>query len=187
MFDTYYGRYRTNLFCEVFPNKEEFRAKYLEVGLGGFKNDSMIYQLYYLLYARRGNDAVLSSDQNRFIYALFATVFKYGPEYEKKYEIQQRILSLTDEELERGTTSINNFAENPSTAPSTQEFEQLKKINSQSATGYKRSKVDALTLQREALDSSYVEEFLKRFDKLFSPFPAEIPLIYTIEGDEEDD
>jgi len=185
MFESQYGLYRTNTFVEVFPNKQKFREYYEEVGLGGFQKEETLGNLWTLLYARRGNDAVLSSDQQRFVYNLFSIVFKYGPDFEKKMELQKKIRSLTEEELSKGTTAIYNHADNPSTIPTSQDFEQLHKIDSQTATGYKKARVDSLMLQYDAMNTRYIEEFLRRFDNLFSPFPAEIPLYYYIEGEQE--
>lgn len=186
-YQTQYGVYRTNRFCEIFPDKESFRQEYLNVDLGGFTKDDTINKLYVLLYARHGNDAIISSDENRFKYALFSIVYEYGPDFEKRKEIHDRIRALSDEEIERGTTAIYNVGQNPSTSPGTQEFEQLKKIDQQSATGYKLPKIDYLLKQEEALKAGYIDVFLKRFDKLFNPFPAEYPLIYHVEGEEADD
>ena len=94
-------------------NKESFRTSYTNVGLGGFNDEKTIDVLYVLLYSRRANDAVMSSDESRFIYDLFGTVFKFGAEFEKKIEIQSQILSLSADELERGTTTVYNRSENP--------------------------------------------------------------------------
>lgn len=185
-YQTQYGTYRTRRFSEIFPDKEAFRTEYLNIGIGGFSNDETLNTLYVLLYARRGNDAIMSSDETRFKYDLFSIIYKYGAEYEKKKEIQDAIKNLSNEELERGTTSINNHALNPSTVPQTQEFEQLKKIDSQTATGFKHSRIEALNIQAASLDTSYIEKFLSRFDRLFNPYPAEFPLNYYV-GDDNND
>lgn len=182
-----YGLHRTRTFKQIFEDKDAFRTDYTNISLGGFTKDETLNNLYALLYARRGNDAIYFTDEEQFKYALFSIVFQYGPEYETKLEIQRKIRNLSEQELEKGTTSIYNNAQNPSTIPMTQEFEQLKKIDSQSASGIKRSKMDYLHSQAQVLDSAFIETFMKRFDRLFNPFPAEFPLIYDIEGEEDDD
>ena len=185
MCSSYYGTYRTRLFNEVFPDKETFRTSYTNVGLGGFNDEKTIDVLYVLLYSRRANDAVMSSDESRFIYDLFGTVFKFGAEFEKKIEIQSQILSLSADELERGTTTVYNRSENPSTLPIVGDFEPLKKINAQTAQGSKKARIDALAEQYDMLDSSFYENFLKKFDRLFNPFPPEYPLYYVIDDEGE--
>lgn len=184
---THYYQHRTRKFREIFKDAGEFFTEYTNYGLGGFLNDETVTTLYKLLWARRANDAIWSTDEDQFKAKLFSIIFEFGGVFEKKLEIVNRIQRMTDEELERGTVQVFNNAQNPSTTPLTQEFEQLKKINAQTAQIVKRSKLDYLMMQTAAMKNDFIEVFLKRFDKLFNPFPAEDALLYTIEGGDEDE
>lgn len=186
LFSSHYGKHRTNTFSEIWPTKDDFIKDYEEIDLGGFEKEETVRRLYYLIYSRHGNDAIYSSDENRFKYQLFGIVMNYGGEFEKKLEIQKKLINLSDAEIEKGTTQISNYAKNPSTHPMTEQFEQLKKIDQQNAMGYKKSKIDALSQQSDSLTTQFIDAFLNRFDKLFNPFPAEFPLIYCIEEEEDE-
>lgn len=184
---THYYKHRTRTFREIFSTKEAFFTDYQNLDLGGFSKDETVYKLYKLLWAKHANDAIFSTDEDQFKAKLFAIVFEYGGVFEKKLEILDRIQNMTDEELEKGTVQVSNSAEHPSTQPLTQEFETLRKIDHQSANVVKRSKLEYLSIQSSAMNTQFIAEFLNRFNKLFNPFPAEDPLLYTIEGGEEDD
>lgn len=184
---THYGLHRTRIFKEIFKDKQEFYTEYMNIGLGGFKDNQTLDNLYTLLYARRGNDAIFSTDETQFKYKLFSIIFQYGPDYEKRLEIQKRIREMSDAELQQGTISVFNQAQNPSTLPGTSSFEPLHKIDAQSAQTVKRSKAEYLSLQNDLLDTRFIDVFLKRFDSLFNPFPTELPLLYDIGGFNDDD
>ena len=67
----------------------------------------------------------------------------YGPTWEKRLDIQEKLRNISDDELRLGSKAIYNHALNPSTAPSTQALEELSYINDQSTSNYRKSKMDA--------------------------------------------
>lgn len=187
-----YGNYRTRKFNEIYPEFDKFQEDanlYFGVGLNpNFKHYSSIQTLYYLLSARYGNSNIANSDENQFRIRLFSIIFQFGPTWEKRLDIQSELRTLSDEELLAGTKQINNHSYNPSTAPSTDTLDELTTINEQTATKYKRAKMDAYSKLMELLEKDVTEEFMIKFKRLFLIIvePQEdLWYITDIEGDNE--
>lgn len=182
MSNTLYGSYRQQTFVDSYPTVEEFINDYTDIGIPTTISDTSAATLYYLLYARYGNSTIASSDLNRFKYALFATIFQYGPAWEKRLEIQEKVRSLTDDEIFTGSRQVSNHAYNPSNAPSTASLEELTYIDQQNTMAWKRSKLEGYSQLLMLLDSDVSEEFLGKFRKLFLYIvEPELPLVYITE------
>lgn len=175
-----YGNFRTRTFAEIYTEFDTFATEYKENGLpNSTLTDNNLKTLYYLLYARYGNSCVASSDENQFKYKLFSTIFMYGPAWQKRLEIQGKLLGLSDDEIVKGSTAIYNSALNPSTSPSTQSMEELQYINSQNTTKYKKSKLEGYASLYEIIKTDVTEEFIRKFKKLFiTVVEPEKPLWY---------
>lgn len=183
-----YGNFRQITFSNLYPDVDKFIADYKSVGITPVISDESATNLYYLLLSRFANSVIASSDTNRFKYDLFGTIFSYGPTWESRLKIQEKIRNLTDEELKTGGVAIFNHAMHPGTAPSTQTLEELPAVNEQQVRKSKRSMIDALSIQYELLATDVTENFLSKFKKLFLVIVMpERPLFYvTDETDEED-
>ena len=107
---TDYQVYRTNTFQEIWESAEKFVEEYNANGIKTTISNENCTTLYYLLYAKYGNNPIASSDENRFKYAVWATIFKYGPTWEKRLEIQDKLRSLSEDDLLRSGKSILNHA-----------------------------------------------------------------------------
>lgn len=145
--------------------------------------------LFYLLYARYGNNPISNFDITQWKYKLFSIIFQYGPAWEKRLEIQARLKQLTetDPEFRKGSKAIYNQALNPATEPSTATLTELTYINQQNTTNYNKSLMDAYAQLWDLLDTDVSEEFLKKFQKLFKQFVMpEHTYIYISEVDEDD-
>ena len=188
MYNSEYGNYRTKKFTDFYQNAQDFVNDYHLCGIPSTITDDTATTLYYLLYARYGNSHIISSDENQFKYKMFSIIFQYGPTWEKRLDIQNKLRNLTEDELMRGTKAIYNTANNPGTEPSTGSLEELPYINNQNTTGYKKSKMDAYANLLSLLDTDVTEDFIKRFGKLFITIlePRE-PLWYTTEIGEDND
>ena len=186
--DSEYGNYRTKKFTDFYPMAQDFINDYHLNGIPATITDDSANTLFYLLYARYGNSHIINSDENQFKYKLFSIVFQYGPTWEKRLDIQNKLRNLTEDELMRGTKAIYNTANNPGTDPSTGSLEELQYINSQNTTGYKKSKMDAYANLLALLDTDVTEDFIKKFGKLFITIlkPRE-PLWYATEIGEDND
>lgn len=178
---TDYQVYRTNTFQEIWDSAEKFVTEYNANGIKTTISDENCTTLYYLLYAKYGNNPIASSDENRFKYAVWATIFKYGPTWEKRLEIQDKLRALSEDDLLRSGRSIFNHAYNPSTEPSTSSLEELPGINEQNTNQYVKSKIDAYGSLMELLRTDVTEQFLGEFKKLFKICLVENPLLYVTE------
>ena len=177
--NTDYQVYRTNTFQEIWDSAAKFVAEYKANGIKTTITDDNCTTLYYLLYAKYGNNPIASSDENRFKYAVWATIFKYGPTWEKRLEIQDKLRALSEDDLIRSGKSIFNHAYNPSTDPSTGSLDELPGINEQNTNQYVKSKIDAYGSLMELLRTDVTEQFLGEFRKLFKICLVENPLLYV--------
>lgn len=180
--ESVYGNYRTNKFTDYYGNATSFLADYKDNGIPTTISDTTATTLYYLLYARYGNSHICSSDPNQFKYKLFSIIFQYGPTWEKRLDIQEKLRNLTEDEIIKGSKAIYNQASNPAVAPSDTSLEELPYINNQNTTNYKKSKMDAYAMLMSLLDTDVTEAFIKKFAVLFLKIvePQE-PLWYETE------
>ena len=177
-----YGNYRQVKFTDVYPDVATFLAEYNSIGIKTTISQDSATTLYYLIYSRFGNSVIASSDTNRFKYDLFGTIFSYGPTWEKRLDIQEKLRNLTDDELFAGSTQIHNHAYNPGTAPSTGTLDELPAINEQNTSKYKKDKMSGYAMLVSLLDTDVTESFISKFKKLFiTVVQPEIPLWYATE------
>lgn len=178
--------YETLTFAEIFPQFDVFKEAYDENELAQPLKDSNVKVLYYLLYAKYGNSSIANYDINQFMYKVWSIIFKYGPTWEKRLEIQEKARALTDEELMSGSKAIYNHAFNPGDEPSTGSLEELDYINEQNTTNYKRSKIESYQLLWELLKTDVTEAFLLQFKNLFLKVVEPVTSrIYISEEDDE--
>ena len=181
-------QYSTMLFTDVWDEATDFVEDYTHAGIPTTISTTNATTLYYLLYARYGNNPIANRDTNQFKYKILSIIFQYGPTWEKKLDIQTKLRDITDDDLLKGSKAIYNAALNPSTTPTTSSLEELTYINSQNTTNYKKSKMDAYSQLLELLETDVTGEFINKFKICFKQFVApEKPLLYVSEEDEEDD
>lgn len=175
-----YGNYRQVKFTDVYPNVDTFLGEYNNNGIKTTISQDSATTLYYLIYSRFGNSVIASSDTNRFKYDLFGTIFSYGPTWEKRLDIQEKLRNLTDDELFTGSTLIQNHAFNPGTAPSTGTLDELPAINEQNTNKHKKDKMSGYAMLVSLLDTDVTESFISKFKKLFiTVVQPELPLWYA--------
>ena len=177
-----YGDYRQKSFQEVWKDVDSFLSDYQGSQIPvNIKNDSAT-TLYYLLYGKYGNDIVASSDINRFKYRVYSIIFQYGPTWEKKLELQDKIRQLSDDEIMLGGTTIANTATNPGSKPTTQTTEELKGIGKQNVNKYKKDALSAYKEYYYSIEDDITEKFLDRFNSLFIKIvQPELPLLYEVQ------
>lgn len=179
-------KYSTKTFADVWPDYDSFQKEYTESAFGDLGpmtvyNDNLRL-LYYLLYARYGNSPIANLDENQFKYKIWSTIFQYGPVWQEKLDLQKKLLSLSDEELQSGSIMIYNHAFNPGTAPGTSTTDELAYVNDQNTSRSKRSKLEAYTALWDILVTDITESFLRHFQKLFKQFVRqESPTLYAEE------
>ena len=187
-------QYSTNLFSDIYEDVETFVEDFKNIGIPYKINnvqtvsDTNIQTLYYLLYARYGNNPIANNDITQWKYKIFSVVFQYGPSWQKRLDIQAQLRGLTEADILAGNRAIYNHAYNPSTLPSTSTTSELDYINEQNTTNYKKSKMEAYAQLWELIDTDVTEAFLDKFKKCFKQFVApERPLLYVTEEEEEED
>lgn len=186
LMDSLYGSYRTRTYADIWSNVNSFLSDYQSVGIQQTISTETATNLYYLLYARYGNSNIASSDENQFKYKLFALIFMYGPTWEKRLDIQEKVRNLTEEELRESAKAIYNHSYNPSTAPSTDTVDELLTINDQNVTKHRRSKTDGYALLMSLLETDVTAEFLDRFKRLFITIvEPNLPLWYVTDQEDQ--
>lgn len=187
MSNTMLPQYSTVLFNDVWDNVDDFLTDYNDVGIPTTITTQNATTLFYLLYARYGNNPIANNDVTQWKYKMFSVIFQYGPSWEKRLDIQTTLRGLTEDDLLKGAKAIYNTALNDSTTPSTASLEELNYINSQNTTNYKKSKMDAYTQLWNLIETDVTEEFLSQFKKCFKLFVSnEMPIIFVQEENEED-
>ena len=183
-----FGNFPTRKFTDIYPDKDTFLSDYNNNGIPKIISDTSATTLYYLLYARYGNSHLVNTDENQFKYKLFSTVFMYGPTWEKRLDIQDKLRNLSDDDLRIGTKQINNHAYNPSNAPSTGTLDELEYINEQGTLNYKKGKVDGYMWLMDALKTDVTKSFIDKFEELFMAIVVPTrPLWYVTNIEEEEE
>lgn len=183
-----YGKYyRQVTFTDVWEDVNSFINDYNSNGIETTISRQTATTLYYLLYSRYGNSVIASSDTNRFKYDVFATIFSYGPTWEKRLELQEKLRDISDNDLFTGATQIYNHAYNPGTSPSTSTLDELPAINEQNTSKHRKDKLSAYAMLISLLETDVTESFLNKFRKLFLTIvQPELPLWYSTEVIDDD-
>lgn len=160
---------QTKTFNEIWNNYTTFKTDFSTSPFNGIITEPNLEKLYYLLYAKFGNSFITNLDENQWKFKVFSTIWKYGPAWEKKLEIQANLkeLDIKSEDFLKGAKAIYNKALNPETNPTTASLDELTYINEQSTANYKKSKMDALTQLWDLIATDVTDSFLERFDPLF--------------------
>lgn len=173
---SFYGNYRTRTFGDIFSDYNEniytssenyFTSLWENSPFADTVKTEDIQKIFYLLYARYGNSSIASSDENRFVYQLHSIIFQYAPTWAKELTVQKEIRNLSINELRKGPRMIANNALNPSSAPSTQDTEELPFVSAQNVSKTERNVADGYALLLSLLKSDVSEKFLKKFERLF--------------------
>ena len=178
-------QYNTVLLCDVWEDVESFKTSLKDSMFNEMidVDEKSIPVIFALLMARYCNNPIANNDVNQFENKVFSIIFQYGPTWEKRLEIQKKLRHLSEEELIKGGKAIYNNALNPDGGPATQSLEELPRINSQSTTNYKKSKMDAYTQLWELLDIDVSNEFINKFQICFKKFVKPEKTLLYYEGE----
>lgn len=173
------NRFSTVSFADIYDNMAEFIGDYEDFGFPRILNNTSLMTLYLLLYGRYGNNPIANRDIAQWKIKLFSVVFMYGPTWEKKLDIQDKLRKLSEDDLLRSGKAIHNRAYNPDTEPGTASLTELSHINDQSTSTTIRPKVEAYGILWEMLANDVSEDFIAKFKPLFKIFvSAENPLLF---------
>lgn len=191
-------RYNTMSFTEVWDDAADFKADFLASPFAGcissteattpvVTHDSVSIT-YYLLYARFGNSHLANFDVNQFKFKVFSIMYSFGPSWEKRIDIQEKLRKLSETDLLTGNKAIFNTALNPATAPTTGSLEELNYINSQNTSNYKRGKMEAYAQLWDLIETDVTTEYVDRFEKCFLTFAApQRPALYITDAESEEE
>lgn len=174
-------------FKDIFENYNVFDA---EFELSGFKDATNLTAanaqiMFSVLYAKYCNSTLASIDSLRFKAQFFSMIFQYAPAWQKKLAIQNIIYAMDEDDVTILNENVFNSAQNPSTAPSTDAFTPLSKIDTQNATRTKRNALSGWAQLRDLVESDFTNEFVKKFQRLFIVIvedPCDYPPILKIRG-----
>lgn len=160
--------YNTMTLAQIWKTNSEFVNDFNDsFAAGSIKNPELLGNL---LYAEYGNSPIAFSDVNLFKANVWSTIFKFGPTWEKRLEIQDKLRNISEDELRVGSKAINNTAVNPTQRQTTSGLEEVTEITQQTATNFKKSKLDAYAQLNDLLESDVTGEFIKQFKKCFKQF-----------------
>lgn len=168
-----YGNYRTRTFNDIYGNIESFKedfSYYSNIGLDPkFQNVKIVDTLFYLLCGKYGNSHIANSDENQFKLKLFSYVFQFAPYWEKSLDIQNKLRTLTEDEILAGSKQLTNHSYNPSTEPSGPNVVngEIKTVDEQHNNKFTKGKVNAYGELFYMLRSDVTEEFIGKFKRLF--------------------
>lgn len=180
-------QYDTNLFCDVWTNASEFINDFNN---SGFPADILTEDkkqiLFNLLYAAYGNNPIANYSVDQFKMKVFAIIFEYGPTWQKRLEIQKSLRDLSLEDAAKGGINIYNHAFNDSSIPTLDSDPngQLKFINDQNTSLYKKSPLAAAGELWDLLKIDVTKAFINKFRNLFiTVVDPQVNYIYTTEED----
>lgn len=168
-----YGRTTTNQrkFTDIFPDVTSFTDFITSTSqIPCLIKTENVPTVYYLLYSRYGNSHIASSDENQFKYKLASIIFSYGPTWEKRLDLQNKLRTLTDDQLRIASQTILNHAYNPSTEPADDTRQIMGKLDQQNVSFHDRGILDGYERLLLLLDTDVTSDFLRRFKKLFITF-----------------
>ena len=192
--------YNTKRFCEIWDDVDSFKTDYkanplydyvaatqsTPAQLNNSLTDANISKLFYLLYARYGNNPIANFDINQFKFKVYSIIFEYGPTWQKQLEIQNTLRNMSDADIQSGQLAIYNQAFHDATAPSTQTTEELQYINNQNTSRMKKGKLNAYNDLLLLLKTDVTKQFIDRFANLFKKFLYGRPTLYVTDLDEEE-
>lgn len=168
------GNFPTRTFSEIFTeegkeNVEVFKEMFLDSGIPLKISEISLTTLFYLLYSRYGNSHIASFDETQFKYKVQSIIFMYGPTWEKRLEIQEKIRDLNENDILKGSEAIYNTANAPGTslAGLVDVDGKLDFLNGQNTTAYRKSKLEGYATLASLLETDVTKEFINRFANLF--------------------
>lgn len=161
----------TETFYEIYDTFDKFKSDYNSIGYPTTTlTETNLQTVYNLLYAEYGLDEIANMTQEQFKFRLFGIIFKYGPTWQKKLEIQANLRGISETDLLVGSKAIYNRALNPETQPKTGDLDEIDYINEQNTTNYKKSKMDAYMQLWNLLATDVTSDFINKFRTLFKTF-----------------
>ena len=94
--------YSTVIFTDVWDDVTKFKTDFQRSPFNSAissNNPDNVSLVFYLLYARYGNNPIANLDVNQWKFKMFSVIFQYGPTWEKRLAIQETLRGLNLEDL----------------------------------------------------------------------------------------
>ena len=160
--------YNTKTFSNIFPDLETFKDTYVSSPLyaeGHTLEDANIDILFYLLYARYGNNPIANLSEHQFVYKMFSIIFQYGPTWQKELSIQSELRDKTLTQLSQGAIQKYGHAFNDASNPG--DWKDIKYFNEQNINEYTKGLLDTYNDLEILLKKDVTETFINRFKVCF--------------------
>lgn len=175
--DTLYAA-TTPTFSDYFPTFEKFKEYYTDGTFPITISEANLKILYHLLLSRYAIEPVsFYYDNHQFVLNVFSIIFQYGPTWEKRLEVQQKIRGWKEDEILTGYLQIHNTALNPGTKPRAEDG-IIERINQQNTSEFKKDRMSAYTMWLSMLEEDVSEPFIERFRPLFSKWYDTNPALF---------
>lgn len=97
--EPYVAPYSTILMTDIWESAQEFIQDYTHVGIPTTISVANATTLFYLLYAKYGNNPIANYDITQFKYKMFSVIWQYGPTWEKRLSVQETLRGLQLDDL----------------------------------------------------------------------------------------
>ncbi|MBQ0097980.1 MAG: hypothetical protein KBS62_03465 [Oscillospiraceae bacterium] len=188
---SYYGNYRTRTFANIFPTFDDFEDFYEECGVpqnlltGDDYANYGLEAIYFLLISNYANSHIKSADENRFKLKMMSIIYEDAPVWQRLMYLQGKVLSMSDNDLMRGSKAIYNHAQHPETLPSTATLEEITYIDDQNTTNWKKDNLRTYLDAFDNLTYGICDKFVKKFKQLFLTVDyPDAPLLYATDESE---
>lgn len=170
----------TFTFNQLLPNFDAFKVFVSEIPMDVSTMSeleiSILEHCYNLLNRRYGIANVRYTTPEAFYNELAIVFDDEYKKYSKRYKLIQEAYALTSDDLIEINRTIQNYANNPNTAP-TNPLDPLEFISSQTYQVGRSNKLQGYLMAIESLPSQYDEDFLNKFKYLFIQiFNKDIPI-----------
>lgn len=158
----------TKTFYEQYPNADKFVEMW---NASPFNIEAMSQQeienLYYQLVSEYMMSHFAFIEPLQIDLQVAKTIYNYYPNLQKKLQLQQQIIQMTDQDLQDGNIAINSSMSNPDTDEISPSDASLPYTSQKSLQTRKYSKPDRYTRQYNLLVDGLYDVFIKRFKPLF--------------------
>lgn len=163
--------YPTMTLADIFPKFADLSTFYTQTGLPNRFLDYQDYNLetaYFMLMSEFASAHIKSTSVDLFKLRFAKLLFEYVPVWQREMYFQSKLLTMSDEELIKGSRTVHNHANHPGSVPSTASLEELTYIDNQTTSNYVKNVPEAIREHIYSINYNPTEEFINKFRGLFS-------------------
>lgn len=141
-----------------------------------------VQKYFFMLYARYKNSTIIGEDEDQWKDRFYLTFYEFAPSYKQKYSIQQKLRTMTEEDMVKGAMQKTQHGYNPSTDVNPDPDTAITTVNDQNLLRYTKGKLNGYNELLALLKNDVTEQFVNRFKNLFIKVPLKN---YWKEDDDE--